>query len=295
MTTLSIRTDRLTLKFPEVYAVDDLNLDIRGEKIVGLLGRNGSGKSSLLSVIAAFRKPTAGQVPVNGEPIWENPLITRQVCLIREEGDTVEGSEKVDDALKFAAEMRPNWDDGYARSLLERFDIAKRAKVSQLSKGQRSALGITLGLAARAPITIFDESYLGLDAPSRYRFYDEVVADYARHPRLIILSTHLIGEVSTLFEEVVIIDRGKLLLHESADELLGRGIEIIGPADAVDGFVRPYKVLNQRSLGRTKSATIYGSLTDEDRHRAVTAGVELGPVSIQDLFVHLTEPGETAQ
>ena len=82
-----------------------------------------------------------------------------------------------------------------------------------MSQGQRSALGVILGLASRCPLTIFDESYLGMDAPSRYAFYDELLADYLAYPRTIVLSTHLIEEVSSLFEEVVIIDRGRLLIQ----------------------------------------------------------------------------------
>ena len=78
------------------------------------------------------------------------------------------------------------------------------------------------GLAARTPLTIFDESYLGMDAPSRYAFYDELLADYARHPRTVILSTHLIEEFGSLFEEVVMIHHGRLVLHEEADALRAR-------------------------------------------------------------------------
>jgi ABC-2 type transport system ATP-binding protein len=160
--------------------------------------------------------------------------------------------------------------------------------VQTLSRGQKSALGIVVGLASRAPLTMFDESYLGMDAPSRYAFYEELLADYATHPRTIVISTHLIEEVSSLFEEVIIIDEGRLVLHEESDALRGRGVTVTGAADVVDTFVAGLTVLGEQSLGRTKAATVYGKLDETQVRAAKLAGLELGPVALQDLFVHLT-------
>ncbi len=125
------------------------------------------------------------------------------------------------------------WDVAYADLLLDLFQLSPRSRVTQLSTGMRSALGIVVGLATRAPLTIFDESYLGLDAPSRYAFYDELLTDYAEHPRTLIISTHLIEEVASLFEEVVIIDRGRLVLHQEADAVRDRGVAVTGPFSTV--------------------------------------------------------------
>jgi ABC-2 type transport system ATP-binding protein len=194
--------------------------------------------------------------------------------------------------LRFAARFRPNWDHDYAELLVRKFDLNPKQNVSTLSRGQRSALGVTLGLAARAPLTIFDESYLGMDAPSRYAFYDELLSDYAEHPRTIILSTHLIAELGTLFEDTIIIDNGRLVLHEDTDSLRGKGVTVTGPAAEVDRFVAGRAVLGERRLGGTKQATLFGQLAEPERDHAVRAGLELGPVPVQDLFVHLTRKSE---
>ncbi|MGH2549035.1 MAG: ABC transporter ATP-binding protein [Thermomicrobiales bacterium] len=223
---LSVQVENVTQRFGATTALDRLSFSLEGGKIYGLLGRNGSGKSTLLSTIAAFRKPSDGQVRINNTPIFENALMTRQICLIRDSLDVIE-SESAEKALCFAAGIRPNWDQAYADQLVDRFKLDRDKKVGELSRGQRSALGVVLGLATRAPLTMFDESYLGMDAPSRYIFYDELLADFIRHPRTIIVSTHLIEEVSSLFEEVVIIDNGKLLVHDETERLLARGAAVI--------------------------------------------------------------------
>jgi ABC-2 type transport system ATP-binding protein len=288
--TLGIEVDGLQLRYGTTTALDDLSFTLSGGKIYGLLGRNGSGKTSLLSVLAAFRKASGGTVLIDGQPVFENPRITRRVCLIRETGDTGDKGDRVSEALHTAEHLRPGWDSEYAASLVDRFEVPLGKKIGELSLGQRSALGMTFGLASRAPVTLFDESQLGMDAPSRAAFHDELLADFMARPRTIVVSTHLIDELSPLFEEVVIIDDGRLVLKDETEALRARGAAVTGPAEAVDRFVAGRTVLGERRLGRTKSAMVYGGLDDRHRRQARDAGLDLGPIALQDLFVHLTQP-----
>lgn len=289
----TIELDTVTQRFRNVTAVDDLSVTFEGGRIHGLLGRNGSGKTTMLSIAAAYRKPTSGEVRIGGRPVWENAAVTSEVCLIRGAGDTIENDwpdDRVTNALEFAAAMWPNWDTEYAAQLLDRFELDPKQRLSELSRGRRSAVGVILGLASRAPVTMLDESYLGMDAPSRYLFYDELLEDFMQHPRTFVISTHLIEEVSKLFDHVTMIDAGRLLLHEDAEALRGRGVEVTGPAEAVDRFVSDHTILSERRLGGTKAVTLYGDVDTAARARAIDTGLELGPIALQDLFVHLTAP-----
>jgi len=277
----------LTVRYGDTVAIDDLSLDLPADKIYGLLGRNGSGKTSLLSVLASYRKASAGSITVDGADPFENAEIMRQTTFIRDCLDVVQ-TGTVAKVLDFTARMRHGWDADYAARLLDMFELDPRKRVASLSRGQRSSLGVVLGLAARSPLTILDEVYLGMDAAARTAFYRELLADYLDRPRTIILSTHLIEEVANLFERVVIIDRGRLVLHEEADELKARGVAVTGPAEAVDAFVAGRTVLSDRRLGGVREATLYGRLDAQEARRAEASGLALGPVGIQDLFVHLT-------
>jgi ABC-2 type transport system ATP-binding protein len=268
-------------------AVDNLTLDLPAGKIYGLLGRNGSGKTSLLSVLASYRKASAGSITVDGVDPFENAAIMANTAFIRDTLD-LGGGDRIEWALCVAGRLRPTWDAAYAARLLEVFGLDPRKRVQSLSRGQRSSLGVVLGLAARAELTLLDEVTLGMDAAARASFYRELLADYLERPRTIILSTHLIEEVAGLFERIVIKDRGRLLLHEDADELKGRGVTVTGPAAAVDAFTAGRTVLGGQSLGDVRSATLYGRLAPAETARAEAAGLTLGPVGIQDLFVHLT-------
>jgi ABC-2 type transport system ATP-binding protein len=213
--------------------------------------------------------------------------VTSRVCLIRESGDLYEQAV-VKNVVGLAAGLRPYWDQDLAGELLDKFEVPLKKKVQKLSRGKKSALGVVLGLASRAPLTIFDETYLGMDVPSRNLFYDALLADYTEVPRTIVLSTHLVSEVSALLEEVVILDNGRLVTQSPVDALRGRGASIVGPAAAVDELTAGLAVLAEQRLGGTKSTTVLGDLDDALQAKARSAGLELGQVGLQELFVHLT-------
>lgn len=286
---MRIEVRNLNQTFDDVTALNDLTLDLNGGKIIGLLGRNGSGKSTLLNILAGFRRPTSGDVLIDGQPVFENGAVTERIALIRESGDTVEESEKVEEALRFAAYLRPHWNDDLARSLLERFGVNPKSKLSELSRGRRSGVGIALGLGAQADLTMLDETYLGLDAPSRYDFYDVLLNEFIERPRTFIISSHLIEEISRVLEEIVIIDQGKLLIHDTSENLAAQGAAITGTEEDVAAFVADRNVIGDKRLGRTRSVMVYGAIDAESATRARASSLDIEPLGIQDLFVYLTQ------
>ena len=294
MTGLHVATKDLTVRFGDTVALDGLSVELAPGRIHGLLGRNGSGKSTLVGTFAGFLRQTGGTVEVGGLSPFENLGVTSQVCLIRESGDLV-GSCSVRGAVAMARDFRPYWSDEVAGDLLDRFEIPAGKRVQSLSRGKKSALGVVLGLASRAPLTIFDETYLGMDVPSRNLFYDALIEEYATHPRTVVMSTHLVGEVSSLLEDVLIIDRGRMVIQSPAEDLRGRGASVVGPIRAVEEFTAGLTVLSEQTLAGTRSTTVYGILDAIRRRQAAEAGLELGPVGLQDLFVHLTAPTQDAE
>lgn len=292
--TLAIEVNQINVRYGRTVAVDHVTFKLQGRKIYGLLGRNGSGKTSLLSVLASFRLQSEGEVRIDGQAPFENADIMSQVCFIQENGHLADGFY-VKDALRLAACCWPRWDATYAERLIEQYQLPIKKRISSLSRGMQSALGVTIGLASKAPVTIFDEAYLGMDAPSRYAFYDELLKDYMESSRTFILSTHLIEEVGNLFEEVLILDKGKLLLHLDTETLRQRGVSVTGSAEKVDEFAIGLNILGEQRLGGVKSVIVFGELSQERVDKARASGLELGPVPLQDLFVHLTGKGGDGQ
>ena len=152
-----------------------------------------------------------------------------------------------------------------------------------------SAVGIVIGLASRAPLTIFDEPYLGLDAVSRELFYNRLLEDYSEHPRTVVLSTHLIDEVSNLLEHVLVIDNGKLIIDKDAEELRGKAFTVTGQVTKVENFLVGKETVHREPFGGLLSATVIHSQDDaSNQKQAVEDGLEISPVSLQQLIIHLT-------
>lgn len=269
-------------------ALDGVTFAVRPGTITGLLGRNGAGKSTALALLASLRRPTSGTVLVDGQDPFENAVVTAGVQLVRESGDVLRDAP-LKATLAYYADLRPMWDADLAESLLDQLEVSREQRPDRLSRGKQSAVGCVLGLASRAPLTMFDESHLGMDAPSRYAFYDALLEDYTDHPRTIIVSSHLIEEVERLFEDVVVLHRGKTLLAESADAVRDRAVSLVGPTTAVTKLADGRRTLATRSLGSTTQITVEGSLDPASLALARDAGVEVARVSLQDLFIHLTQ------
>jgi ABC-2 type transport system ATP-binding protein len=287
---LGVEARGLGVRYGREVALDGVDVTVPAGSITGLLGRNGSGKTTLASVAAAFRRPTSGAVLVGGEDPWENEDLLPRVLLVRESGDVLD-VETLRTNLRFVEDCRPAFSREVAERLMDRFELDPDAKPQKLSRGQKSAFGIVVGIASRADLTILDEVHLGLDAPSRYAFYDALLEDYVAHPRTIVLSSHLIGEVERLLEHVVVLDHGRVLLAQDADALRVTGVSVTGPAREVERFVVGRTVLGRQQLGGTVQATVLATLADGEAADARAAGLDLGPVPLQDLFVHLTADG----
>jgi ABC-2 type transport system ATP-binding protein len=240
-----------------------------------------------LQILAAQAFETAGTVSVFGRHPYEDDDVLSRICLVKE-------SQKYPDAFTVrqvvhAAQcMFAEWDDEFAKSLLAEFALPQKRKVKHLSRGMLSALGITVGLASRAPLTCFDEPYLGLDAVARHLFYDRLLADFGEHPRTIILSTHLIDEISQLIERVLLIDHGVLIADEETESLRATAVTVTGPAAAVLAFTRAYEELHRESLGGFARVTVSGPVPTTDRAAAGDLGLSLEPVSLQELVVRRT-------
>ena len=287
--TSAISVAGLSRRYRGQLALDNVSFDIEPGSITGLLGRNGAGKTTLLRILAGAEFPSAGSVTLLGaSPVKSDALLHRMV-FVREDqrypNYGLPGGFKVWHALRAASWFYPDWDAGLADALIADFGLPPGRAVQRLSRGMRSALGIVIGLAARAEVTLFDEPYAGLDPVARQLFYDRLLADYAEHPRTVLLSTHLIDEAAGLLERVVVIDSGRLVLDAAADELRGAATSVSGPAVAVAEFITGRTVWNRRRIASQETAVVAGPLEQADHARAAALHLHLEPLSMQQVVV----------
>ncbi len=287
MTGTVVRASGLTKRYGNFTAVDGVDFTLEQDRIYGLLGRNGAGKTTVMQLLTGQLFPNAGTLEVFGREPAEHADVLRRMCFIAE---SQRYPEDFTSAHVFTAApwFFEHWDAAFAERLVADFRLPTKRRIKKLSRGQLSAVGVIVGLASRAPLTFFDEPYLGLDAVARHIFYDRLLEDYAEHPRTIVLSTHLIDEVANLLEHVILIDRGRIMLDRDADEVRGSATTVAGPRAAVESFVADRAVIGREGLGGLASVTIDGRLDQRDRLQAAELGLELAPVSLQQLIVHMT-------
>jgi ABC-2 type transport system ATP-binding protein len=281
--TPAISAAALTRRYRGELALDHVTLDLEPGSMTGLLGRNGAGKTTFMRILAGHEFASAGTVTVLGANPVENETVLRQMVFVRE--DQTYPDFRVRHAVQVASWFYPNWSHELAGALLEEFNLPLNRRIKKLSRGMRSALGIVIGLAARAEVTLFDEPYAGLDPVARQLFYDRLLADYAEHPRTVLLSTHLIDEAAGLLERVVVIDRGRIVLNMDADDLRGAATSVSGPAIAVAEFTAGRSVWDRRRIASQESAVVAGTLDETDRARAAALHLRLEPLTLQQLVV----------
>ena len=289
--TAVIEVAGLTKSFGSLNAVDDVTFTIEENKIYGLLGRNGAGKTTLMQLLTGQDFATKGSIKVFGENPVETARVLQNVSFIKE-SQKYPDDFQVKHVLKSAPWFFRNWDSEYADRLVDDFRLPTKRRIKKLSRGQLSSVGVVVGLASRAPLTFFDEPYLGLDAVARQIFYDRLLEDYAEHPRTVVLSTHLIDEVSNLLEHVLVIDNGRIIIDEDAEDVRGSATTVVGTRSAVDTFIGHREVLHREGIGGLASITI-GALSPAERQEASAAGLELSPVSLQQLIVRKTNTSST--
>jgi len=286
--TPAISVAELSRRYRGQLALDDVSFDLEPGSITGLLGRNGAGKTTLMRIVAGHEFASAGTVTVLGARPVEDEQVLRQMVFVRE--DQSYPDFRVRQVVQAASWFYPNWSHQLAGALLEEFGLPPNRKVKKLSRGMRSALGNVIGLAARAEVTLFDEPYAGLDPVSRQLFYDRLLADYAEHPRTVLLSTHLIDEAAGLFERVLLLDRGRIVLNTGADDLRGAATSVSGPAIAVAEFTVGRPVWDRRRTASQESAVVAGALDETDRARAAALHLHLEPLTLQQLVVRTAGP-----
>lgn len=263
-----------------------VDLELEKGKIYGLIGRNGAGKTTLLSILSAQNPATQGTVTYNGMPVWENREALDHICFSREVNLlTAQGAQntyRIKDYLEMASLFMPNWDKELAKHLLEKFELKEKQKVCKLSKGMMSMVTIVIALASKADFTFLDEPVAGLDVVMREYFYRVLLEEFTESGRTFVISTHIIEEAADIFEEVIILDKGQIVLKQNTQDLLDSCRHVSGRAEEVDVMTAGMKVLHEEKMGRSKGVTV---MLEPEKMLYNTPEVAVQPVSLQQVFV----------
>ncbi|MBS4174413.1 ABC transporter ATP-binding protein [Bacillus sp. FJAT-49736] len=283
-----IESVNISKNYGRVKALDNISFTIEENKITGLIGRNGAGKSTILKIIAGFIKETSGNINVFGENPFNSILVSANMIFIDDQM-TLPASLNLSETLEAASKFYKNWDHQLATKLFDYFSFDGTRHHYQLSKGMRSTFNMILGVASRCPLSIFDEPTTGMDAAVRKDFYRVLLKDYLAFPRTIILSSHYLEEIEDLLEDIFIINNGRNLLHTSITDFKEMAIELKGKTQAIEKFTQSKEIYHSRTIDSdTSYVVVNNDFAPFLIEKMQLEGIDISVVAPTDLFVYLT-------
>ncbi|MDP4093429.1 MAG: ABC transporter ATP-binding protein [Bacillota bacterium] len=286
-----IYCEGLKKTYKNVEALKDLSLSIGENKMIGLIGRNGAGKTTFLKTCAGYIRPTSGEISVLGGKPFDNLDVLSNIIFIDEEIQ-YNTSMRLGEIFRLGAIYYKNWDDAFAKKLLRYFSLDVKQKYKKLSRGMKTQFNMIVGLSSRAPLTLMDEPTLGLDVAVRKEFYQIILKDYMENPRTFILSSHLMSELENMLEEMILIHEGKVVFQKSIEELQSYAVLLNGKQEVLKPFLENKKVLNTETFGNSIIAGIVNDLSEKDTLFLENNNVDISKVKIEDIYIWLTKNGK---
>jgi len=291
MTELAIEIKNLNYAFQDSVVLQDIDLEIEPNKIYGLMGKNGVGKTTLINLIANQLIAKQGEIYIFGNDPRKEATILEKLCVVRE-GEFYAPRMRVKDLFKLYQTLYKDYDETLEKRLVDFFKLPVHKSYQKYSRGMKSMVFIIIGICSRAPITIFDEPTLGLDAASREDFYQILLEDYLKHPRTIIVSTHLIDEVEQLIERVILMDEGKVVLNKEVQELKEQACYITAAQEKVEKLEALQSRLPKKCYGKTSVYAYFGDFSEADKEVIKSEQIEIVPMSLQQIFLEHTRRRE---
>lgn len=202
-------------KYGDKHVLKNINLTIQKGKIIGLLGKNGSGKSTLIKLINDLLTPSSGEILINGKPVG---IESKKIISYLPERTYLDKTMTVEKVVEYFEDFYDNFDSKKAKKLLKDLDLDIKQKLSKMSKGMQEKVQLVLVMSRKADLYILDEPLGGVDPATRDYIIDTILSNF-NEGASVIISTHLISDIERILDEVIFIDKGKIILESNSDEL----------------------------------------------------------------------------
>ena len=273
-----IELKQVTKQYGQATVLKNITLSIDEPGIYCLLGRNGAGKTTLLKSIAGYQNITSGTIQVDGKPIATSTLDTGVSYI---ENFAKHFNLPVRKLLRIASQVNPNYDVAFASDMMERFELDGRKKFNHLSLGMKTMVSTIICLASNKEVILLDEPVLGFDAIMRVEFYDMLTESFQKHPRIIIVSTHIIEEIAKTIQKLIVIDKGSIRFFDTLRSVETKAFSVSGLQKDVEAATRGLHIIGQDTVGGLVTCYLF------DTPPEPAASLEIRPLSLQDFFIQM--------
>ena len=282
-----IEAINLIKTFEEIRALDRLTLTVPENAVYGLVGPNGAGKSTLIRHLTGIYRQDAGELRINGEPVYENPAVKAKIASIPDE-IPYWSQATIEDMMRFYASVYPHFDRQYYEQLGKVFDLDEKRMMRKLSKGQQKLAAFRFALAQRPEILVLDEPLDGLDPVNRRTVWGMILGNVAERGTTVLVSSHNLRELEDVCDHVGIMNRGRMLLERSLSELQENmvKIQLVLP----DGTELPgdLELLHEGRTGRLRQLILRGSAEDLSARLAACEPLfmDVLPLTLEEIFIY---------
>lgn len=273
-----IELEQVTKQYGQATVLKNITLSIEDPGIYCLLGRNGAGKTTLLKSIAGYQNITSGSIQVDGKAITTSTLDTGVSYI---ENFAKHFNLPVQKLLRIAPEVNPNYDYDFAAEMVDRFELEGKKKFHHLSLGMKTMVSTIICLASSKNVILLDEPVLGFDALMRVEFYDMLTESFRKHPRIILVSTHIIEEIAKTIQKLILIDRGSVRFFDTLQAVETKAFCISGLQKDVEAATKDRNVIGQDAVGGLVTRYIFDNPPEE------TGFLEIRPLSLQEFFIQM--------
>lgn len=289
-----IDVENLSVRYGARPVLSSVSLDVPAGAVFALLGRNGTGKSSLVRCLLGHQRPTQGKTFIATEDVWKNRArLMNRVGFVPEDSDAPP-EMTVDAVLRFCSRLYRSWDQKGALERLGRGAVPLDVSFGRLSKGQRKQVALALALAPSPDVLILDDPSLGLDVVARKVLFDELISELADRGITIFVTTHDLAGIEGIADRVAILRDGKVALNESMETLKWRfrRLRYVRTSTEAESSLQPLTTLGVRKWGTGYEAIIsnFDDLSFEGfRKTSGARDVEVSPMSLEEIFLAVNE------
>ncbi len=282
-----IEAINLIKTFEETCALDGLTLTVPESAVYGLVGPNGAGKSTLIRHLTGIYRQDAGELRINGEPVYENPAVKAKIASIPDE-IPYWSQATIEDMMRFYASVYPQFDRQYYEQLGSVFDLDEKRMMRKLSKGQQKLAAFRFALAQRPEMLVLDEPLDGLDPVNRRTVWGLILGEVAERGTTVLVSSHNLRELEDVCDHVGIMNRGRMLLERSLSELQENMvmIQLVLP----DGTELPgdLELLHEGRTGRLRQLILRGSAEELSARLSACEPLfmDVLPLTLEEIFIY---------
>lgn len=276
-----IQITNLTKSFGKKTVLQQLSIDIADNEIVIVVGNNGSGKTTLFNLIMHYISPTAGSIYICGQDVSKSSVVPNHV-LLSDEKNQYFGNNTLNQIVRMHAEVTEGFDAEKCLEIMHRFRLSGKEKYPKCSRGMKQQFNIAIALASNADVLLLDEPTSGLDELSRYLFEETIREEYLRRPRLMMISTHLLGELKNLATHILAVKDSGTCIYASHDELEAYFVRVSGLQQDLMPWIVQRETFQYKEIGVHASAIVKSELSHADKKYLREHNVDMESVPLAD-------------